>query len=88
MLGAAAKKQKNKKKGPHSRITSQKRLASCDTENKMAFVSFRIMSSPGYITQNETTASDANVFTGEIMLSFSGSIYYMSLAFIIDSEYS
>lgn len=64
---------------PQSRITSQKRLASCDTGNRMAFVSFRIMSSPGHITLNKTTSVDANVITGEMMLSFSVNIYYTSL---------
>lgn len=64
---------------PHSRITSQKRLASCDTANRMAFVSFRIMSSPGHITLNKTTSEDANVITAETMLSLSVNIYYMSL---------
>ncbi len=68
MPGAAAKR-------PHSRITSQKRLACCDTGNRMAFVSFRIMSSPGHITLNKTSSADANVITGEMMLSFSVNIY-------------
>lgn len=71
MLRAAAKR-------PHSRITSQKRLASCDTGNRMAFVSLRIMSSPGHITRNKTTTADANIITGEMMPSFSMNIYYMS----------
>ena len=66
-------------KRPHSRITSQKRLTSCDTGNRMAFVSFRIMSSPSHITLNKTTSVDANVITGEMMLSFSVNIYCMSL---------
>ena len=69
---------KKKEKRPHSRTTSQKRLASCDTGNRMAFVSFRIMSSPGLITLNETTRADANVITGETMPSFPAHIHYMS----------
>lgn len=58
MPGAAVKR-------PHSTITSQKRLASCDTGNRMAFVSFRIMSSPGYITLIKTTSADTNVIMDE-----------------------
>lgn len=62
-------------KRPHSRITSQKRLVSCDTGNRMAFVSFRIMSSPGHITLNKTTSADENVIPVEISLSFSVNTY-------------
>lgn len=58
----------SREKRPHSRITSQKRLASRNAGNRMAFVSFRIMSSPGHITRNEATSADTNVITGERML--------------------
>lgn len=65
-----------KKKRPHSRITSQKRLASRDAGNRMAFVSFRIMSSPGHITGKRDYRHDTNVITGEGTLPVTTGIYY------------
>lgn len=81
MPGAAAKR-------PHSRITSQKRLVSCDAGNRMAFVSFRIMSSPGHITLNKTTSADANAITGDLMLSFPSEQLLNVSARLILGEYS